>query len=569
MNIIFKVSLRNLLRQKRRNFLLGIGIAFGMSILVIASSFSQGLVDVLIKDLISSVAGHVQINGNEKSKRIIRDKEPIYKVINKYQDKILRIDESVGAYTRIIGNGNSINAPIVGVKNQDGFFGNYLRIISGDTKDFDTNTFEYPIIISPDKAKSLKVKVGDVVKAKFTTVTGQIQAVNMQVIAIATTNSSFTDFVLYMDVNKMRTLLGYRPWESGPIQIVLNNPKKDTIFIADEIRNEIKPELLKGKGTILDKPIEIYAFKKDDKSIEKIFNEIKVVEGEKKEYTGKKGFLISESLKEKLGIKLGDKVSFKYISKYSGEIEVEASEVNGVFQSTDKFKENFIFLNGEKIYKIFNEDIPKDYKSDSFTKADNIYDSFAKNYELLEKAKTSEELDKLKRLERAYKSDRPVYSVETMYETAERVLAIQYALSLITWLVGLILFFIILIGVVNTLRMTIKERTIEIGTLRAIGMQAGEVKKGFILESILLTLVSCVFGIIFGIVAIKILGSIEFDSNNPLSFILKNRKIYFRFSILSTFFQIVILTFVTGITAYFPAKRASKINPNDALRHVE
>ena len=47
--------------------------------------------------------------------------------------------------------------------------------------------------------------------------------------------------------------------------------------------------------------------------------------------------------------------------KYSGEIEVEESEVNGIFKSTDKFKENFIFLNGEKIYKIFNEDIPKDY----------------------------------------------------------------------------------------------------------------------------------------------------------------------------------------------------------------
>lgn len=496
MNIIFKVSLRNLLRQKRRNFFLGIGIAFGMSILVIASSFSQGLVDVLIKDLISSVAGHVQINGNEKSKRIIRDKEPIYKVINKYQDKILRIDESVGTYTRIIGNGNSINAPVVGVKNQDGFFGNYLKIISGDTKDFDTDTFEYPIIISPDKAKSLKVKVGDVVKAKFTTVTGQIQAVNMQVIAIATTNSSFTDFVLYMDVNKMRTLLGYRPWESGPIQVVLNNPKKDTILIADEIRKEIKPKLLKGKGTIFSEPIEIYAFKKDNKSIEKIFNEIKVLEGEKKEYTGKKGFLISENLKKKLGIKLGDKVSFKYMSKYSGEIEVEESEVNGIFKSTDKFKENFIFLNGEKIYKIFNEDIPKDYGSDSFNKADDFYDSLAKNYELLEKAKTSDELDKLKRLERTYKSDRPAYSVETMYETAERVLAIQYALSLITWLIGLILFFIILIGVVNTLRMTIKERTIEIGTLRAIGMQARDVKNGFILESLLLTLVSCGVGII-------------------------------------------------------------------------
>lgn len=51
MGLIFRLSLRNLFRQKRRNLLLGIGISFGMMILVVANSFSHGLVDVLINDI--------------------------------------------------------------------------------------------------------------------------------------------------------------------------------------------------------------------------------------------------------------------------------------------------------------------------------------------------------------------------------------------------------------------------------------------------------------------------------------------------------------------------------------
>ena len=60
-------------------------------------------------------------------------------------------------------------------------------------------------------------------------------------------------------------------------------------------------------------------------------------------------------------------------------------------------------------------------------------------------------------------------SVQSMYETASAVLNVEFALNLITLAAGLILFCIILIGVVNTLRMTIRERTREIGTMRASG----------------------------------------------------------------------------------------------------
>ena len=75
--------------------------------------------------------------------------------------------------------------------------------------------------------------------------------------------------------------------------------------------------------------------------------------------------------------------------------------------------------------------------------------------------------------------------VSTMYETASDILKLEGVLKLVTLSAVLVLFFIILLGVVNTLRMTIRERTREIGTVRAIGMQKNDVRDMFILETFL------------------------------------------------------------------------------------
>jgi len=123
--------------------------------------------------------------------------------------------------------------------------------------------------------------------------------------------------------------------------------------------------------------------------------------------------------------------------------------------------------------------------------------------------------------------------------------------------------------VVNTLRMTVKERTREIGTLRAIGMQAVDVKNSFILESIYLTIMACVGGILVGYLITKGLGLLSFESSNPLSFILKERHVYFKFSFVDVLLQALVIIGITAVTAYFPSKKASKIKPSEALRHVE
>jgi len=350
MGIIAKISFRNLTRQKRRNALLGLGIGFGMSILVIANSFANGLVDVLINDLVSRVAGHVQINGNEKSKGVFRDKEKIEKILAEHKDIIVKADESVGAYTKIVGNGKSLSAPIIGVKNQEGFFGDYLRIVEGDVKDYSTNTYDYPIVISPDKAKALNAKVGDQLKARFNTITGQVQAVNLQVIAIATTNSSFMDFVLYMDADKMRALLGYNEWESGPIQLTIKDPEKNAKILADEIHKALEPGLLNVVGNVGNEKVRIYGFNNDDVSKNSIFKTLKVIEGNKADYTAKAGVLISESLKNSTGLKIGDKLPFSYESKFYGAINQDL-KISGIFKEEGKFSEDLIVVNAERVYK--------------------------------------------------------------------------------------------------------------------------------------------------------------------------------------------------------------------------
>lgn len=123
----------------------------------------------------------------------------------------------MGTYTKIVGNGKSLNAPIVGVKNTEGFW--WVSANSFWRGFWLWYGYLWLSCSFVSLKKQLNVKVGDTVKARFNTISGQVQAVNLQVLAIATTNSSFMDFVLYMDVNKMRKLLGYNSWEIEPCSL--------------------------------------------------------------------------------------------------------------------------------------------------------------------------------------------------------------------------------------------------------------------------------------------------------------------------------------------------------------
>ena len=62
-SVISKISVRNLVRQKRRNILLGVCIVVSMAVLVLTSSFTNGLSDIIFNKLMVLMTGHITVQG--------------------------------------------------------------------------------------------------------------------------------------------------------------------------------------------------------------------------------------------------------------------------------------------------------------------------------------------------------------------------------------------------------------------------------------------------------------------------------------------------------------------------
>lgn len=160
--------------------------------------------------------------------------------------------------------------------------------------------------------------------------------------------------------------------------------------------------------------------------------------------------------------------------------------------------------------------------------------------------------------------------VQTMFENASVIVDFQKGLNTVSLVAVLILFFVILIGVMNTMRMSIRERTREIGTNRAIGMQRGDVRSVFVMEIVFLAFLASVAGVLLAYGLMALLSLPTFDlKDNPFGMFFVQKHMYFvpkASTIIANFLTIVLVAFVI---AFFTARRAAKMRVADALRHYE
>ncbi|MFY7930051.1 MAG: ABC transporter permease, partial [Oligoflexus sp.] len=89
------------------------------------------------------------------------------------------------------------------------------------------------------------------------------------------------------------------------------------------------------------------------------------------------------------------------------------------------------------------------------------------------------------------------------------VLWVTTALDLVSFFVIGVLAVIIIGGIMNAMWMSVRERTKEIGTMRAIGAQKGFVIQMFVVEALLLGLIASCIGITFGGLGLAIVNSLE------------------------------------------------------------
>lgn len=588
MNFILMISLRNLIRQRKRSILLGISIAFGMLILVVANSFSHGISDVMFNRVMRYVTGHVSVTVFEKNMFncvIFRDKDRLLEIINRNSQGVKRIDESVGIMSRAIGNGKSENVMLIGLNTSQNIsskelkeFEESFKMVQGSYNDLKNTKIEHPAIISTDRARDLNVKINDTIRVRYRNIFGQDQAARLTVVGIMKITNIFMSGVVFIELKNTKELLGYSPWEVGGLNLTLENPRHDAINIADNIHAALKPDLAQivalARFNGRQENVSIFGFLDDDSVKEKITNNVVFSTPLNKESLGKKGVVITTAFANKLGVAIGDKIEINYKNKFGDKQTVKDFSITAIIGPKNCLNDSVILLNENIFYPLFYENLPQSplLYSNAFipNKSDSLYSVLAPEWILLPRTKTTDDFNKKIHQLTSKKWKAAVVDVSTMYEIASDILKFESALNLITLIAVLVLFFIILVGVINTLRMAIRERTREIGTMRAIGMQQVDVRNVFILEIVLLTFFASLVGIAMAFVTMWGVSQITFDLvDNPLGMLLVDRHIYFLPTFAGLLFNIVLIMAITFITAYFPARRAASLQASEALRHYE
>ena len=155
-------------------------------------------------------------------------------------------------------------------------------------------------------------------------------------------------------------------------------------------------------------------------------------------------------------------------------------------------------------------------------------------------------------------------AVSSLSDTVDQANKIFRVVQIVLMLFGFIALFVSAIGMFNTMTITLLERTEEIGIMKSIGASDRAISMMFFMESVIMgflggcagvgigSLVGLGFNALVNIVAVRLGGEKVSLFYTPLWFIL---------SILS--FSAVV-GFFTGLA---PARRASKIDPLDALRY--
>ncbi len=130
-----------------------------------------------------------------------------------------------------------------------------------------------------------------------------------------------------------------------------------------------------------------------------------------------------------------------------------------------------------------------------------------------------------------------------------------------------ILIAIIIIGIMNTMWIAIRERTREIGTLRAIGMQRREVLWMFLLESIMLGLFATVAGVTAGAAIASGVNAMHLHVPTGLQFFLMSPFLHIAVHGAALIQSVVAITLVTALAALYPSLRSARLRPVVAMSH--
>lgn len=445
MRAVLRIAFRNTLRQKRRAFLLGGAIAFGVMIITLLNAFTTGAVGNIKRNLSYAAGGHIYITGTEltESRREvgrIRNDQALRAAVDESDPRILSVHRRSSAFGSLIFRSRTIMHQIQGVDfAEESEFTKGLQVRAGSVDDL---TDPKLLILPARAAERLGVQVGETLLVRLQTVTGQENVGEFRVVAVVEDAAGFGLSSAYASLSYLNSLIGL-----GPSEYQMFN-----VFLAD-------------------------------------MNDIDAVAAE-----------IYEAL-----VNQGVPVERPYAEARSYE---EMEEESG---------EALALLFGQVAAAIAEEP----WEGTKFT-------------------------------------------IMTLNEMMEPVVSAMRVLDAIALGIFVIVLLITGVGILNTFRMVIIERTREIGTMRAFGMQRSTVRSIFLWEAAIISLGGGAAGLVLAGIVAAVLSRFTWSSPG-LEFFLDNGHITFAVTPSSLILNVAILLAISLLSALLPANAAAKLEPAKAL----
>ena len=151
-----------------------------------------------------------------------------------------------------------------------------------------------------------------------------------------------------------------------------------------------------------------------------------------------------------------------------------------------------------------------------------------------------------------------IANIESQTKSFERLFR---GLELLIWIIGVCMLLSGIISICNVMLIVVKERTNEIGIRKAVGASSSSIIQMIITESILITTIAGILGVVIGGLVVFLADRLILPSLSTT--IISSVELNITVTVLA-----LIILCISGVAAgFFPALKASQIAPVDAIRY--
>jgi putative ABC transport system permease protein len=284
--------------------------------------------------------------------------------------------------------------------------------------------------------------------------------------------------------------------------------------------------------------------------------------------------LIFASQAKKLKVKTGDSLVFSVLTDRGVNNTVDV-KVAGIAEDMGLLTSWNTFLSQTTLNQL-------DQTKDSTTGAILIYlknmNRIPKDIDLLRKALTAAGYDVMDRSSKAFWIKMQEVNKEDWTGQKLDVTTWDDEISYVTWTLSAIdglsfmltsvLLVIIAVGIMNTLWIAIRERTREIGTLRAIGMQRGSIMLMFVMEAFCLGVLGTAAGAGLGCLAALGMDALHLPVPEGAQFFTMSTTLRFALEPARIFGGAAVITLCCTLVSLIPSFKAARMKPVTAMTHL-